>query len=146
MRVERAEIIRMVAGLGLPVIAAPVVALVLRRFFALFYAEGVDLLGNITIEKKDARALGALMAKLNVVVLLVAWLSLFTCHCFGQSAWLLAAIALAGITIAVVITTLLVHTNVRRLKARTVVFVGLLVFAGGNLPLIVVTAALMALL
>jgi hypothetical protein len=144
--VERAELIWMAAGLVLPVIAAPFVAVALRRLFAIFYAEGVDLLGNVTIARKDALALGALMAKLNVVVLLVAWLSLFTCHCFGQPTTLVAAVAVGGIAAAAVVTMLIVHANVRRLNGRTVIFVGLIVFTGGNLPLIVIAAALMAFL
>ncbi|MHC4099985.1 MAG: hypothetical protein ACYS15_04615 [Planctomycetota bacterium] len=143
---ERAEIILMAAGLVLPVIAAPLVVIAQRRLFALFYAEGVDVLGNIEMARNDALLLGALMAKLNVLVLLVAWLALFTCRCFDQPVLLLATIALAGILAAITVTTLIIHTNVRRLNARTVIMVGLIVFTGGNLPLIVVTAALMAFL
>ncbi|MHC4825813.1 MAG: hypothetical protein ACYTEY_04565, partial [Planctomycetota bacterium] len=106
----------------------------------------VDVLGNIEMARNDALLLGALMAKLNVLVLLVAWLALFTCRCFDQPVLLLATIALAGILAAITVTTLIIHTNVRRLNARTVIMVGLIVFTGGNLPLIVVTAALMAFL
>ncbi|MHC4421508.1 MAG: hypothetical protein ACYS1E_13045, partial [Planctomycetota bacterium] len=71
---ERAEIIVMVAGLVLPVIAVPFVVIAQRRLFAVFFAEGVDILGNIEMARKDARVLGALMAKLNALVLLIAWL------------------------------------------------------------------------
>jgi hypothetical protein len=144
--VERAEIIVMAAGLVLPVIAAPFVVIAQRRLFAIFFAEGVDVLGNIEMARKDALLLGALMAKLNALVLLIAWLALFTCRCFDQPVVLLAAIAVGGILAAITVTTLIVHTNVRRLDARKVVMVGLIVFTGGNLPLIVITAALMAFL
>jgi hypothetical protein len=143
---ERAEIILMAAGLVLPVVAAPLVVIAQRRLFCIFFAEGVDVLGNITMARHDALLLGALMAKLNVLVLLVAWLALFTCRCFDQPVLLLATIALAGILGAITITTLIVHTNVRRLNAKTAIMVGLIVFTGGNLPLIVITAALMAFL
>jgi hypothetical protein len=67
--VERAEIIVMAAGLVLPVIAVPFVVIAQRRLFAVFFAEGVDILGNIEMARKDARVLGALMAKLNALVL-----------------------------------------------------------------------------
>jgi hypothetical protein len=144
--VERAEIIVMAAGLVLPVIAVPFVVIAQRRLFAVFFAEGVDILGNIEMARKDARVLGALMAKLNALVLLIAWLALFTCRCFDQPVVLLTAIAMGGILAAITVTTLIVHTNVRRLNARTVVMVGMIVFTGGNLPLIVITAALMAFL
>jgi hypothetical protein len=143
--VERAEIILMAAGLVLPVIFAPLVVIAQRRLFSIFFTEGVDVLGNIAVARKDALLVGALMAKLNVLVLLVAWLALFTCRCFEQPVLLLASIALSGILAAITVTTLIVHTNVRRLNANTVIMVGLIVFTGGNLPLIVVTAALMAL-
>jgi hypothetical protein len=143
---ERAEIILMAAGLVLPVIFAPLVVISQRRLFTIFFAEGVDVLGNITMARDDALLVGSLMAKLNVLVLLVAWLALFTCRCFDQPVLLLATIALAGILVAITVTTLIVHTNVRRLNAKIVILVGLIVFTGGNLPLIVITAALMAFL
>jgi hypothetical protein len=136
----------MAAGLVLPVFAAPFVVIAQRRLFALFYAEGVDLLGGISLARKDALLLGALMAKLNALVLLLTWLALFTCRCFDQPVGLLASIAVAGILAAITVTTLIVHGNVRRINAHTVVLVGLIVFAGGNLPLIVITAALLAFL
>jgi len=144
--VERAEIILMTVGLVLPVVGAPFVVMGQRRLFSIFFTEGVDILGNITMARKDALLAGALLAKLNVLVLLVAWLALFTCRCFHQPVLLLSSIALAGIMGAITVTTLIVHTNVRRLDAKTVVMVGLIVFTGGNLPLIVITAALMAFL
>ncbi len=144
--VERAEIIAMTVGLVLPVIGAPVVVIAQRRLFSIFFTEGVDILGNIAMARKDALLAGALLAKLNVLVLLVAWLALFTCRCFDQPVMLLAALALAGILGAITVTTLIVHTNVRRLDTKTAIMVGLIVFTGGNLPLIVVTAALMAFL
>ena len=131
----------MAAGLVLPVVGAPFVVIGQRRLFSIFFTEGVDVLGNIAVARKDALLAGALLAKLNVLVLLVAWLALFTCRCFDQPVLLLATIALAGILAAITVTTLIIHTNVRRLNARTVIMVGLIVFTGGNLPLIVVTAA-----
>ena len=136
----------MTVGLVVPVIGAPLIVIAQRRLFCIFFTEGVDVLGNITMARKDALLAGALLAKLNVLVLLVAWLALFTGRCFDQPVMLLAAIALAGILGAITVTTLIVHTNVRRLDTKTVVMVGLIVFTGGNLPLIVITAALMAFL
>ncbi|MHC4764739.1 MAG: hypothetical protein ACYTF2_06500, partial [Planctomycetota bacterium] len=118
---ERTEIIVMAAGLVLPVIAAPFVVIAQRRLFAFFLAEGADLLGNLSIARKDTRVLGALMAKLDAVVLLMAWLALFTCRSFGQPVLLLMAIAMGGILAAIMITTLIVHTNVPRLNPPRVI-------------------------
>ncbi|MHC4769242.1 MAG: hypothetical protein ACYTEI_11085, partial [Planctomycetota bacterium] len=70
----------MAAGLVLPVVGAPFVVIGQRRLFSIFFTEGVDVLGNIAVARKDALLAGALLAKLNVLVLLVAWLALFTCH------------------------------------------------------------------
>jgi hypothetical protein len=133
----------MVAGLVIPVVLAPLVVLGLRRLFAVFLVESVDLFGYGTLDRKDALVLGALTAKLNVVVLLVAWLGLYTCLCFHQSNTLLMAIALGGVLSAILVTTLIVRANLR-LAGRTLLIVGLLVFAGGNLPLIVIAAVTMA--
>ena len=143
---EKAEIITMAIGLGLPVIALPFVVLAQRRLFAIFLLEGVELLGDMTIARKDALSLGSLLAKLDALVLLVAWLALFTCRYFDQPVLLLSAIALSGVAGAIVVTTVIVHTNIRRLDTRTVMMVGMIVFAGGNLPLIVVAAVLMVFL
>lgn len=143
---ETAEIIAMAIGLGVPVLAAPFVVLAQRRLFSIFLLEGVELLGGTTIAKKDALALGSLLAKLDVLVLLVAWLALYTCQCLDQSMLLVSGIAILGVFAAVVVTTLIVHANIRRLDTRTVTMVGLIVFAGGNLPLIVVAAVLMVFL
>ena len=143
---ENAEIITMAVGLALPVLAAPFVVLAQRRLFAIFLMEGAELLGDLTIARKDAFALGSLLAKLDTLVLLVAWLAMFTCRCFDQPVLLLSGIALAGVFGAIVVTTVIVHTNVRRLDVRTVLMVGMIVFAGGNLPLIVIAAVLMAFL
>lgn len=143
---EKAEIITMALGLGLPVLALPLVVVAQRRLFAIFLLEGVELLGNMSIARKDALSLGSLLAKLDALVLLVAWLALFTCRCFDQPVLLLSAIALAGLAAALLVTTVIVHTNVRRLDTRTVTMVGLIVFAGGNLPLILAAAVLMVFL
>jgi hypothetical protein len=142
--VPQEQIIRMVAVLAISIVAAPVVVFAQRRLFSLFLAEGAELLGDVTIAKQVTLPVGALMAKLNALVLLVAWLGLFTCRCFDVSWTVRLPIALAGVAVAILITTVIVHNTVRRLNGGTTMIVGLIVFAGGNLPLIVVAATLFA--
>ncbi len=140
-----AEIVVLVAGFTLPVIAAPFVAYGLGRLFAIFLAQGTELFGDFTLRDEDALVIGAVMAKFNVAILLVAWLALFTCDYFDQRAELLAGIAIGGLVVAFLVSTLVVRANLE-IRGGTLAMVALLAFAGGNLPLIVLVGALLALL
>ncbi len=138
------EILAWSIGLGLPVLAAPLAVIGLRYLFALFLAEGVELFGKMTLAREDSLVLGTMMAKLNVAVLLVTWLALFTCDRFGMS-WLSMGIALTGMSAALLLTVGIVRTNLG-VEGRTLAIVGMLAFAGGNLPIIIMVGSLLVLL
>ena len=139
------EMKRLAVGLAIPILLAPFAIMGLRKLFAIFLAEGIELFSTQSLGGEDAKTLGALMAKLNVVVLLFAWLILYTCDSFDQNAWIVTGIGLGGLAGAMMITLLTIKSNLE-IEGRTLWAVSLLAFTGGNLPIIVVTGALLALL
>ncbi len=139
------QMIRLAVGLAIPVLLAPFAIMGLRILFAIFLSEGIELFSTRTLDSADARTLGALIAKLNVVVLLFAWLILYTCECFDQNAWIVTGIGLAGLAGAMLITLMTVKANLE-IEGRTLWAVSLLACTGGNLPIIVLTGVLLAIL
>ncbi len=102
----------MVVGYGVPVLAAPFAAWGLRHTFRFFLQEGAGLLGGLVLGRADAVSVGSLMAKINVVILLVAWLALFTCQCLDQPAVLNALVGIAGLAAALMMTVFIVRMNI----------------------------------
>ncbi len=135
----------MAAGFAVPVVAAPFVVFGLRRLFAIFVAEGAELFSNIKLSREDALEVGGLIAKFNVGALLLTWLGFFALHVFDQPILLRTAVALAGILAALALTILIIRTNLQ-VRGRTLAIIGVMAFAGGNLPLIVVMGAVMGFL
>ena len=136
---------RLAVGLAIPLLLSPLAVLGLRKLFSIFLLEGVELFSTLPLDGPDARNLGALMAKLNVVVLLFAWMILYTCECYDQALWLVTGIGLAGLAGAMLITTMVIKSNLE-ITGRELWAVSLLAFTGGNLPIIVITGVLLAIL
>ncbi len=84
------------------------------------------------------------MAKINVVLLLVAWLALFTCQCLEQPALVNALVGIGGLAAALMMTVFIVRLNIE-VQGHTLWMVGLIAFAGGNLPVCIKVATAMAL-
>ncbi|MHC4416154.1 MAG: hypothetical protein ACYS0G_12805 [Planctomycetota bacterium] len=137
-----AEIITMIAGFGIPVVAAPFAIYGLRYLFAVFFREGAELFGSINLPDAYAFTVGSIMAKLNVPVLLLAWIALFACDCFQWSSVLSGAITIGGILVGLLITTYVVRINLP-VHGWVLTRIGLLSYAGGNLPLLMVIAGLL---
>ena len=135
--------IAMVVGYGGPVLAAPFAAWGLRYTFRFFLQEGAELFGGLVLGRADAVSVGSLMAKINVVLLLVAWLALFTCQCLDQPAVLNALVGIAGLAAALLMTVFVVRLNIE-VQGAKLWMVGLITFAGGNLPVFIVVATAMA--
>ncbi len=133
----------MVVGFGGPVLAAPFAAWGLRHTFRFFLEEGAELFGGLVLGRADAVSVGLLMAKINVVFLLVAWLVLFTCQCFNQPDLLSALVGIVGLAAALMMTVFIVRLNIE-VQGPQLWMVGLIAFAGGNLPIFIVVATAMA--
>ncbi len=139
------EMIQLAIGLAVPVLLAPFAVMGLRKLFAIFLSEGLELFSTLTLGSDDARDLGSLLAKLNVVVLLLAWLILYTCQYFDQSAWIVTGIGLGGLAGAMLITLMTLKANLE-IEGGPLLAVSLLTFTGGNLPVIVITGVSLAIL
>ncbi len=135
--------IAMVVGYGGAVVAAPFAAWGLRHTFRFFLEEGAELFGGLVLGRADAVSVGLLMAKINVVLLLVAWLVLFTCQCFNQPDLLSALVGIVGLAAALMMTVFIVRLNIE-VQGPQLWMVGLIAFAGGNLPIFIVVATAMA--
>ncbi len=133
----------MVVGFGGPVLAAPFAVWGLRHTFRFFLEEGAELFGGLVLGRADAVSVGSLMAKINVVFLLVAWLGLFTCQCFFESGMLVALVGIGGLAAALMMTVFIVRMNIE-VQGPSLWMVGLIAFAGGNLPVFIVVAMAMA--
>jgi hypothetical protein len=141
----REQVIELSLGLAIPVLLAPFVILGLRRLFAIFLTQGIELFSPLTLGDEDIQTLGSLMAKLNVIVMLFAWLILFTCEHFDVHFYLVTGIGLAGLAGALLITVMVVKSNLE-LEGLPLWMVALLAFTGGNLPIIVIAGVLLAVL
>ncbi len=144
---DRASIvstIAVVAGFAIPVVAAPPAAMGLRYLFSLFVREGAQLFGGIDLPSVYADSIGWRLAKMNVAVLLATWIVVFTCECLEVSPLIRGGVAVAGILGGLVATTFLLRWNLG-VRGWVSWRMGMLSFAGGNLPIFMIVAAILAL-
>ena len=119
--------------------------LCLRPLFSLFVREGAQLFGGIGLPGVYAGSIGSRLAKINVAVLLATWIVVFTCECLKVSPLILGGVAIAGILGGLVATTFLLRWNLG-VHGWVLWRMGMLSFAGGNLPIFMIVAAILALL
>ena len=132
-----------VAGVG-PVIAAPVAALGTRRLFAVFFREGAALFTGTEVHRELAHGAAMSMAINNALIFSLAWWAAVGISAAGQSMFLIVAPFIAAVLAGVWATTAAVRSKLHA-SAGDAWLVGLLVFAGGNLPLIVIMPLLLGL-
>ncbi len=133
-----------VAGYAVPIVAAPPAAIWLRHLFSMFVQEGAQLFGGLHLPGVYASSIGARLAKINVAILLATWIVVFSCHCADVAYVTLGAVAVAGVLGALITTTGLLRWNLG-VKGWVSWRMGMLSFAGGNLPIFLLVAAILAL-
>lgn len=136
--------VTIVAGFAIPVVAAPLAVMCLRHLFSLFVREGAQLFGGIDLPGVYADSIGSRLAKINVGVLLATWIVVFTCECLEVSPLIRGGIAIAGVLGGLVATTYLLRWNLG-VRGWVSWRMGMLSFAGGNLPIFMIIAAILAL-
>ncbi len=134
-----------VAGFAVPVVAALPAAVWLRHLFSMFVQEGAHLFGGLHLPSVYATSIGSRLAKINVAILLGTWIVVFSCHCADVGFVFLGTVAIAGVLGALIATTGLLRWNLG-VKGWVSWKMGMLSFAGGNLPIIIIVAAILALL
>jgi hypothetical protein len=131
---ETRHLILVIAGFVVPIAASPFVVAGLRPLFAIFLREGLELFTDISIARPLSEGIGRAMANANVVMLLLAWLGAFGARVLEWSISAAAAVAVLGVLLALATTIRMMKTRVSIMGHRAVL-VGLLTFAGGNLPI-----------
>ncbi len=116
----------------------------LRHLFSMFVQEGAQLFGGLHLPSVYANSIGARLAKVNVGILLVTWIVVFSCHCANVAHLALGAIAVVGFLGALIATTSLLRWNLG-VKGWVAWRMGMLSFAGGNLPIFLLVVAILAL-
>ena len=133
-----------VAGFAIPVVVAAPTAMGLRHLFSLFVREGAQLFGGIGLPGVYADSIGSRLAKINVAVLLATWIVVFTCVCYAVSPLIWGGVTVAGVLGGLVATTYLLRWNLG-VRGWVSWRMGMLSFAGGNLPIFMIVVALLAL-
>lgn len=133
-----------VAGFAIPVVAAAPIAMGLRHLFSLFVREGAQLFGGIDLPSVYADSIGSRLAKTNVGILLATWIVVFTCENLAVSPLIRGGVAIAGVLGALVATTSLLRWNLG-VHGWVSWRMGMLSFAGGNLPIFMIVVAILAL-
>jgi hypothetical protein len=118
-----------------PIILAPALVMGLRHLFAWFLAEGVKLFLDTRLHRQEIVEPGLVLAKSNVIVIVLLWIAVLTSRWFDLPMLITSAAAILGVIIALWITIEIVRRNVGT-HGWTAAQIGLLTFAGGNLPFI----------
>ena len=135
--------VAIVAGFAIPVVAAPLAAMWLRHLFSMFVREGAQLFSGIGLPGVYADSIGSRLAKINVAILLATWIVVFTCQCLEVSPLIRGGVAIAGVLGGLVATTFLLRWNLG-VHGWVLWRMGMLSFTGGNLPIIMIVAAILA--
>ena len=127
--------VRTISGYAAPILVAPILIWVLRPLFARFFRESAHLFLDVHCEPRQAQQVGSTMARINVVLFALIWMGVFTCIVFELKIAVSAAIVIAGLLIGFWLTTGIArhHLNIGGWNS---VPVGLVSFAGGNLPML----------
>ena len=133
-----------VAGFAVPVVVALPASIYLRHLFSVFIREGAQLFGGLDLPGVYATSIGARLAKVNVAILLGTWIAVFICVCQDVGFLILGSIAVVGVLGALIATTSLLRWNLG-VQGWVAWRMGMLSFAGGNLPIFIVVIAILAL-
>ncbi|MDY7109939.1 MAG: hypothetical protein SYC29_15005 [Planctomycetota bacterium] len=122
-----------------PLLLAPIIAFALRPIFALFARQGAQLFCALDMSASLAEALGHYVAIFDAVTLATASSGVVACVIWGAPWPVTIAVVAGGVLIALFVTVSVVRV-IPGIEGRTALAVGLLTFAGGNLPLFLAAA------
>ena len=125
------------AWIAVPIALSPLVVRCLRPLFGLFLREGTELFTDVNLERALSVRIGHLLAITNVVVFVLAWSTVVGCAWLKWPPLAGGLLAALGVVIALGFTIWSVRNRVG-IVGQEMVLVGLVAFAGGNLPLIVI--------
>lgn len=122
-------------GYAIPLLLAPVVIWSIRPLFSKFFSQAAQLLMDVDCAPEQAQAVGMTMAKVNGIVFMLMWLGVFTCLTLELPIAVGAAIVIVALLVALWLTTGIARKHLRSGGWESAQ-VGLVSFAGGNLPML----------
>lgn len=129
-----------------PVILSPAVVAVLQLLFPTFLKEGAKLFTAIDLPGSLARKVGMDIAVRCVGIFVLCWIAGYGCRLLEWNYLLTVGFAIGGVMLALLGTIMLVRKRLAIRSWSDAVLVGLVAFAGGNLPLFVLIPLLMFLI
>ncbi len=133
-----------IAILCMPLLLLPLMALGLRPLFDLFLREGVEVFGQFPLRKGVSVAVARAIAMVNAAIFAATWIAAFGCHFLGAPQVVSAALPAVGVVAALVVTIRTISDQLG-IGGHRAWLVGLLAWAGGNLPIFLVVPAALAL-
>src|SRR5688572_30396651 len=125
-----------------PLAAAPLIVFFSRPLFAIFVREGAGLFLGLDMHKEWSLLVGKPIAIANAVVFTLAWWAAVGLSAMGAPSFSMAASFIVGLALAMLITYMFVK-DLLHLHNGDAWLVGLLAFAGGNLPVIILMPVLL---
>jgi hypothetical protein len=135
-------VLTLVVCLLAPLAAAPLLVMLSRHLFSTFVREAAELFLGMQMHREQRMALGTDLAVINAIIFSIAWMTAVALHACHLSSFIVVAPFLLAMLAALYFTSSMVRGRMK-LPSRDAYLVGLLSFAGGNLPLIVIIPLLL---
>jgi hypothetical protein len=132
----------LVLCLTAPLAVTPLIILLSRHLFAKFVREAAGLFVGVEMHKDWAITLGTPIAIANAIVFTLAWWAVVGLSAMKLTGFSLAAPFIIGLVLAMLLTYVFVKDKLH-LQSGPSCLVGLLTFAGGNLPVILLMPMLL---
>ncbi len=120
-----------------PLLIAPLVVLAMQALVAMFLTTVTKLILDMDLPGSIARRVSTEISMRCVITYLLCWWAAYGCVMLKWPLSLTLTFAIGGVLLACAGTTLMVKKKLAIRKWSDAHMVGLLVFGGGNLPLIV---------
>lgn len=133
-----------VLAIVVPILLAPVLVVALKRLFMWFTQQGIDLFLEHEYPVAYSRTLGATLAKLNVFAGLLIWYAVYGIRLCDLPMMGCAAAAIFVILLALWLSVVIVRRQLS-VAGWEGAQVGLIAFAGGNLPFFLIVPTGLAL-
>ena len=124
-----------VLSIAIPVVLAIPATWLLRPLFARFLREATQLFTGKGLAMQQSIVLGSRIAIVNMLVFLIFWCATYGCWHVDGPFLLTVALAVSGVLLGVIATVGIVQNDLN-IQGSDGVYVGLITFVGGNLPLI----------
>ncbi len=126
-----------------PVILSPLVVFLLQMLFPIFLREGAKLFVAMDLPGSMARKVGTDIAVRCVIIFVVSWCAGYGCLLLGWPYLWTVGFAVSGVILALLGTITLVKKKLAIRKWTDASLVGMLAFAGGNIPLFIIIVLMM---